>query len=281
MLIVMISMIQPLHVGNAIRLFLEPPANAVEWKVLRKGSGTFPGHDDPSALLAYQGDENVIVDVSSLQNEVLQFYCAFYTADRTTWTASNVVSATPRANYEDHTTDVLSYLRDRLQEGLLVECQRGNFQTELGYIQVYTAPPSLERDLRFPLVTLHLESEEPAERGLGETISGDEFDAIGFDWQESEGWLAGVRITIVGWSLNSDERIELRRAIRRLIVGNLPVFDSLGWVQVGLSQQDVDAINGEYPSPIYQVMSMFSCIAPVRVSGKVDAVSQVQQTIRS
>lgn len=281
MALVMISMIQPLHIGNAIRLYLEPPTAAVEWKVLRKGSASFSGHDDPSALLAYQGDENVIVDVEGLQNEQIQFYCAFYTSDRSTWSAGNVVSATPRAIYEDHTTDVLSYLRERLEAGLLVECQRGNFQPEIGYIQVYTAPPSLERDLRFPLVTLHLESEQPGERGLGEVISGDVFDSIGFDWQESEGWLARVQITIVGWSLNSDERIELRKAIRRLIIANMSVFDSLGWVQIDLSQQDVNAINGEYPSPIYQVMSTFSCVAPVRVSGKVDAVSQVQQTIRS
>ena len=80
----MISMIQPLYVGNALRLFLEPPAGATEWKVLRKGSGTFSGHDDPAAMLAYHGDSKVIDDISGLQNEVLQFYRPFYTTDGTT-----------------------------------------------------------------------------------------------------------------------------------------------------------------------------------------------------
>lgn len=271
----MISMIQSIHVGNALRLFLEPPATAIEWKVLRKGSAAFSGHDDPAALLVYRGDDRVIVDTENLQNEVMQFYRPYYTTDSATWTDGAGASGTPRAIYQDHTNDVLSHLRDRLELGLKAECDRGNFQTELGYIQVYTAPPSLERDLRFPLVTLHLESEEPVERGIGEVISGDEFDSIGFDWQESEGWLASVRVAIVGWSLNSDERIELRKAIRRLVVANLTVFEGFGWSLINLSQQDNDAINGEYPSPIYQVMGSFSCIAPVRVSGTVDAISQV------
>ena len=271
----MISMIQPLHVGNALRLFLQPPAAAVRWKVLRKGNGTFSGHDDPSAIVAYEGDENVIVDTAFLQNEVMAFYCPFYTSDGATWTAGPVASGTPAAIYEEHTTDVLSFLRDRLEAGLLVEVKRGNFATELGYIQVYTAPPSLEQNLRLPLVTVHLDSEDSSERAIGEDISGDQFDAIGFDWQESEGWLANVRVMVIGWSLNSDERLELRKAIRRIIIANLPVFAAQGWEQVNLSQQDVDAINGEYTAQLYQVMSTFTCLAPVRVSGTVDAIREV------
>lgn len=271
----MISMIQPLHVGNALRLFLQPPAGAVRWKVLRKGNGTFSGHDDPSAIVAYEGDENVIVDTAFLQNEVMAFYCPFYTSDGATWTAGPVASGTPAAIYQEHTTDVLSFLRDRLEAGLLVEVQRGNFVPELGYIQVYTAPPSLEQNLRLPLVTVHLDNEDSSERAIGEDISGDQFDAIGFDWQESEGWLANVRVMVIGWSLNSDERLELRKAIRRIIIANLPVFAAQGWEQVNLSQQDIDAINGEYTAQLYQVMSTFTCLAPVRVSGTVDAIREV------
>lgn len=271
----MISMIQPLHVGNALRLFLQPPADAVRWKVLRKGNGTFSGHDDPSAIVAYEGDENVIVDTAFLQNEVMAFYCPFYTSDGATWTAGPVASGTPAAIYQEHTADVLSFLRDRLEAGLLVEVQRGNFVPELGYIQVYTAPPSLEQNLRLPLVTVHLDNEDSSERAIGEDISGDQFDAIGFDWQESEGWLANVRVMVIGWSLNSDERLELRKAIRRIIIANLPVFAAQGWDQVNLSQQDIDAINGEYTAQLYQVMSTFTCLAPVRVSGTVDAIREV------
>jgi hypothetical protein len=271
----MISMVQPLHVGNALRLFIEPPAGAVRWKVLRKGSDTFTGHDDASAVVAYEGDERITVDSSFLQNQVMAFYRPFYTVDGITWTAGPTASGTPGAIFEDLSTDVLSFLRQRIESGLHVECQRGSFATDLGYIQVYTASPSLERDLAMPLVTVHLENEEPGERFLGEDMIGDQWDGIGGDWSESEGWLANVSVTLIGWSLNSDERLELRKAIKRIIIANLPVFADEGWLQCSLSQQDVDAVNGEYPAHIYQVMSTFSCLAPVRVGGSVDAISEV------
>jgi hypothetical protein len=264
----MISMVQPLHVGNALRVFVEPPANAVLWRVYRKASNTFTGMDDPSALLVHEGTDRIFVDSQFLQNEAMAFYRPWYSADGgVTWTAGNGNSGTPRPTYADYSTDVLGILRDRLESGLRVECERGNFVTELGYIQVYTAPPSLERDLRMPLVTVHMESEEPEHRAIGENITGDENDMVGVDWSHSEGWLARVNITVIGWSLNSDERIELRKATRRLLIANLAVFAQQGMEQVSVSQQDVDAVNGEYPAQIYQAMTTFSCVAPVLVGG--------------
>lgn len=276
----MITMIQPLHVGNALRLFLQPPADAVRWKVLKKGADTISGHDDATAAVAYEGDENVIVDITGLMNDTMVFYRPFYTVDGVTWTPGTGASGTPKAIYEETTTDVLSHLRDRLEAGLKVECQRGNLVNELGYIQVFNASPSLERDLRLPLVTVHLESEEAGDRGIGEEVMLDMTDPLDGSTDESEGWLANVNVTIIGWSGNGDERLELRKAIRRIIIGNLPVFESLGWVMPTLSQSDVDAVNGEYPTPMYQVMSNFTCIAPVRVSGRV-AESVTEITARS
>lgn len=267
-----IAIVQPIHVGNALRLFIEPPAGAARWRVLRKGSNTFAGPDDPSALVAYEGDERVVVDATALQNDVMAFYRPYYQNAAGAWSAGTTATGTPAAIYEEHTTDAMSQVRDRLEAGLKVEVERGNLLNELGYIQVYTAPPSLEQNLLFPLVTITLENEASDTRGIGENISGDEFDAAGFSWLESEGWLADVQLTIVGWSLNSDERIELRKAIRRVIIANLPVFASQGIDQINLSMNDIDAVNGEYGAPIYQVMANFSCVAPVRVGGRVGAL---------
>lgn len=276
----MISIIQPIPVGNALRLFIEPPVGATYWRVLRKGSDSFTAHDDDTALCVFEGDEKVFVDSQSLTNEQMTFYKVYYRIG-SSWVASATASGTPSATYEDHSTDAVSVMRDRTERGLLVECQRGNFQPENGYISVYTAPPSLEQDLRFPVVTIHLDKETSSIRGLGDDISGDEFDSIGFDWLESEGWLAQVQMTIVGWTLNSDERIELRKALRRIIVGNMQVLADLGIVQVDASFEDNDMVSGEYNAPIYQVVCSFSCIAPVRVSNRVSTViSDVQvQTI--
>jgi hypothetical protein len=66
-----------------------------------------------------------------------------------------------------------------------------------------------------------------------------------------------------------------RKALRRIIVANLPVFESFGWMTPNLTMQDDDFVNGEYPAQIYQVMCTFTCVAPVRVSGDVPAISSV------
>jgi hypothetical protein len=276
-----ISTVQPLHIGNALRLFIEPPAGAVLWRVLRKGTDSFTDQNDPSAFVAYEGNEKIVVDSASLPNDVMAFYRPFYTTDGSAWTAGPTAYGTPASIYEEHTTDAMTLVRARLEAGLKVEVERQNLSNELGYIQVYTAPPSLEQNLFFPLVTITLDCDSSDIRAIGENISGDEFDSIGFDWLESEGWLANVQLAIVGWSLNSDERMELRKAIRRIIVSNLPVFAADGIDQVNLSMNDVDAVNGEYGAPLYQVMANFSCVAPVRVGGRVGAITDVISTLRS
>lgn len=271
----MISMVQPLYVGNALRLFFEPPAGSVRWKVLRKGSDSFSGHDDPSAAVIYQGDERVIVDTQFLQNQVMAFYRPFYTSDGVTWTPGPTASGTPNAVYVETATDVVSVLRDRLEAGLKVEVERGNLQSELGYVQVYISTPSLEQDLRFPLVTIHLDDEAAAVWGVGDDITGDVFDPVEEEFEESEGWLSQVQCSVIGWSLNGDERDELRKAIRRIVMGNMQVFASHGWEQIELSQQHIDAVGGEYPAPIFQSVGSFRCLAPARVGGPVGTVKHV------
>ena len=266
----MISIVQNLHIGNALRLFIQPPAGARRWRVLRKGSDTFTGQDDAEALVAFDGDDKVFVDAESQINDQMAFYRPYYTADGIAWTAGATAHGTPTADYVDNSPDVLGLLRDRIEAGLFVECQRGTFIPDAGYIQVFTAPPVMSADLRMPVVTVHLESEDPSDRAIGENVFGDEFDSIGMDMNESEGWLANVSITVIGWSLNSDERIELRKALRRIIIGNLAVFSAAGVQQVAFSQHDIDAVNGEYPAQIYQSMCNFTCISSVRVGGPIE-----------
>ena len=246
-------------------------------RVLRKASDTFSGPDDDSALMAFEGDERAFVDTQCLPNDVMAFYKPFYSWDGgSSWPESGATaSATPRANYADLSTDVLTMVRDRLETGLKVEVERGVLVAELGYVQVFVAPPLVDT-AHFPVVTIHLESEQPERRALGEYIGGDDFDPAENDWGESDGWLAAVRLQIIGWSLNADERKELRKAIRRVIVANLVVFADAGMDQVELEQSDVDAMNGEYGVPqMFQTVNVFTCVAPVRVSGKVAAISEV------
>lgn len=272
-------MLQPLSVGNAIRVILDPPDGSLYWRILRNTTGTFSGEADPSSMLVYEGVENFAVDTGSLQNGTPYYYCAFYW-NGSTWAADTAASCTPNATYQDSSTDVLSVVRDRIDAGLQVEIARGTLVPQSGEIKVLTAPPFFQ-DTRWPVVTVHLLSEAPAERGLGEVLVPDNFDFSDGEWNEGEGWLARVQLAVIGWSENPDERISLRQALRRLIVANLSVFDSKGMIEIEFSQQDVDAISGEYPAPVYQSAGTFTCTAPILVGDQVDEITDVQVTATS
>jgi hypothetical protein len=272
----MISFIQPIAAGNALRVFMEPPAGAVWCRLLRKGSDTFTDQDDPTALLVQEGTETVAVDVAYLTNGTPYYYKPFYRVGAG-WVAGATVAGTPAAGYEDGSTDVLSLVRDRLDAGLAVEIERGTLAHPDGHIRVLTAPPLFD-DVVMPLVTVHLQSEDPKDRALGELAAVDEFDAIGGEWTESEGWLAGVQLSVMGWSLNPDERIDLRKALRRIVVANLPVFAAAGMVEVQFSQQDTEDF-ASFSAPIYQTLGTLTCEAPVLVGNQAGAIQTVTQTI--
>jgi len=262
----MISMIQSLAIGNALRIYLTPPAGAEYWRVLRKATDDIANESDPTAHVAYEGDHALFIDTQGLKNEIMAFYTPFYKVAGA-WVRGASNYGTPVATYQDYSTEVLPVIRDRLEAGLKIEVERGNLVTDLGYIQVLTAPPQLNMNLQFPLVTLTLEDESRDLRGIGEDTMGDIIETGDEEgWIEHQGWLVGVKVGIIGWCLNPDERLELRKAIRRIVVGNLSVFADKGMSLPNLSLVNVDAVNGEYgDSPMYLVTGSYTCIAPVRV----------------
>lgn len=270
----MIAMIQPLAAGNALRVTLDVPAGATKCRLLRKVTGTFSGQDDPDAYLVSEALERSVLDFANLANGTLYYYGAYFFVGAA-WQTSAVVSATPAATYEDRGGDVLTLVRERVDLGLQVEVDRGTLTHDQGHIKVLTAPPIFD-DTVWPVVTVHLANEAPGERGVGEILFPDEFD--GTDWGDSDGWLARVQVTIMGWSLNPDERIELRKALRRIVVTNLSLFDFAGMVEIDFSQQDTEDFNS-WSVPVYQVLCTLSCMAPVLVGSKVGAIDEVITTI--
>lgn len=273
----MISTVRPLPVGNALQIFLEPPSGSKVWRLLRKGSDTFIGEVDAGAITVFEGTVKVIIDTESLQNGIPAYYRAYY-YDGAAWTASNTAIGTANSTYQDDSTDVLSILRDRMEVGIRDLIDRGLVQTGSENIQVLTAPPQFD-DVRFPVITVHLANDDTDIRGIGELLEEDDFDVIGDEWEESEGWLAQVQVELIAWCLNPDERIAIRKAMRSILAANLPIFAAAGMVTPDIKSQDIDAINGEYASNIFQAVFSFNCHAPVRVTDRVDPIRDVSSTI--
>lgn len=272
-----ITSINALAVGNALRVFLAPPATAIYWRVMRKATDDISGANDAAAKLIYEGDEAAPLDYAVPDNGTAFYYRAFYW-DGQAWSASASAPGIAAATLMDATTDSMELVRDRIDFGLMAEIAAGRLAPQAGYIKVLTAPPVYE-DTRWPVVTVHLQSESPASRGIGEEIESDSEDTSGV-WSEIEGWLARGSLAIVAWTQNPDERIELRKALRRLIVANLQVFDAAGMVQVEIVQQDIDMAGGEFPAPVYQTMCTLSYQAPVRiVTAHADTIVTVNSTL--
>ncbi|EJG5414269.1 hypothetical protein NAD41_000870 [Salmonella enterica] len=262
----MIKICFPEACGNAIRLILDPPAGATYWRVTRSPEKYFKHF-----ITVLEGTNDLLVDTHSLENEVMVHYRVEYVMADGSLQFSNIASATPRALYEDLTTDTLELLRDRLEAGLAEEVKRGALASGLGHIQVLTAPPSLQNNLSFPLVTLLLENESPAERFLGDQLDAEGYDDEDALWAEYEGWMADVNISITGWSLNPTERIELRKSLRRVLIANFNVFAARGILLPQFTLTDADAVSGEFDAPLYLVNGDFTCQAPVRVGLRSDA----------
>lgn len=277
----MILEIRPLSAGNALHLTQRLPVGARLARILRKATNDFTGHDDSSALVAYEGLDVHIVDAEpGLVNETAAWYRAYYLVGAV-WQASDAKPGTPRASYDDLSTDVQALVRDRLEAGLAVEVARGDLKAgKSGAISVKTAPPVAE-ETGWPVVTVELAREAPGARGIGETLAPDFMDPlVGADgvFVEQDGWLSDWRLNINVWALNSNERLALRKAVRRLLIANLPVFDAAGMVEIVFEASDNDFLQGEFGAPVFQTSYAFSCQAPTIVTNTFAPVAEVEVT---
>jgi len=263
-----------LPAGNAVRLHIRPPAGTTSCTLLRRLDDQFIGTVDPEAatLAAWDGDASVVlVDTANLTNGTPYFWRVYYAPSDT----FSTTSATPDASYAGTGPDAVSVLMDRLRQGLAVEAARGALHPKSGAIPVQNAPPLWDQT-PFPVVTAHLVSSEPDSRGLGEVLNP---DVIGDDEVASmEGWLERTSITIVGWSLNPDERIALRRAIKRILQANWPVFDALGLGLIDWTQRDHEEME-RFAAPVFQVLTDFRCVSAAGVTSGTPKIRDINSQV--
>ncbi|MBI1207448.1 MAG: hypothetical protein GC191_09205 [Azospirillum sp.] len=270
----MIKAIYRIPVGNALRLSLEPPAGAEYWRVLRRTSDSFAGPDDAGAVVvADQSDEAAIIDSDGLANGAAYFYRAYYWVSGA-WVASGTNSGTPLSSYSAADIDPLVVLRDRLRLGLADAVARGVLQPHSGEIKVLTAPFASAKDASFPVVSVHLDHDAPSDRFLGELLCADADDGIGGSIS-GEGWHSQATLNVVGVSLNPDERIALRRAIKAIVIANLDVFESKNMWRVEFTQRDTESFQ-ENNAALYITSGTFTCTFPSYVFDDGAAVSGVE-----
>lgn len=266
----MINAIRPLSAGAALRLWLSPPAGALWWRVLRRSAGTITGPTDADAVVvADRTTEESILDFAGLVDGIEHAYQAFY------WTgaafvASDVATGTPESTWGDGGFDVQVLLRERIDMHMAEEVRRATLIPGSGRIPVVTAPFSSIEDITFPTVSVYFASGEPGERAIGEDFPGGALDPETGMGTESEGWLQRVSLQVSAVSLNSDERLALRRALLRAVQANLPVFDEAGFVQVSFSQKDSEQFS-ENNAPLFFSHGTFTCLAPAFVTSTTDA----------
>jgi hypothetical protein len=276
----MITQAVPLAVGNAVQIVVSLPATAIHWRVLRNATGAFPSYNDLASTLVHDantGDPLQFIDASNLVNGQLTYYQSFQW-DGAAWSTDGpALSATPATTYLDESADAQSIVRDRVAVGIAAEIARGALNPVAGSIAVLLAPPTFE-DTRWPVISVHMQSESPAQRALGEAIANDEIDTFTEQYDDHEGWLAKTQLQVIGWSLNADERVALRKAIRRIIVANLPVFDADLLLQVEFSQSDIEDFS-TYSAPVYETVGTFSCLTPITVNVPGPAITDVESTV--
>lgn len=261
----MIAVIDQVPSGNALRLVLQPRGGATLFRVTRGASELALDGPDAGAVV-YEGGELSFLDTAGLVNGTEVWYRAFYMVAGE-WRGTPAVSQTPRATFADYSADPVALVRDRLALGLAEIVRRtlaGDpipgvvLSPKTGSVPVLVGTPLFE-GVSFPLLTLHLVDDADQVRGIGE---GGPHDAFAEDSVEQyEGWYSRVQISITGWSKHPTERKELRKAIKSLVIANLPVLDAGGLAQVSFRATEHDEMSA-YPEPVYQVLGTLTCLAP-------------------
>lgn len=253
-----ISMIRPAYAGNAIRIYLDIPSGVDRWRLLRRTDDAFTCHDDPSAVPVYDGaDEECILDVNFLTNGITYHYCLFLRVNGE-WVKDTVRSAVSQNRAIDGGEDPQMFMRDRLDYGLNELVKAGRLTHPNGRIPVLVAPPTFD-GTTFPVVVVQFNTGSSQEYGIGNSFGQDLVDDEA-RWQVSEGWLSRVQLSITAWSLNQDERIQLRRAVEFIILSNLQVFERYGMQNMEIQQNDAEDYHS-YNAPVYQSITTATCLS--------------------
>jgi hypothetical protein len=272
-----LTYLKPLFSGNAVRLYTALPVGATYTRILRKTSDTFSGPTDVTATVVNPGFAGDSLVDHGVINGTTYFWHAWDRVGPGWVDGGASLSAVPATSYLDDTLDPQELLRDRIQLGINAEIARDALMPPSGSVQVTTAPFALPDGITFPTVSVHLESTGPAERAVGDEIE-DFHDPVSDEYIGTEGWMSRWSMTVAGVSLNPDERITLRKVLRRIVQANLEVFADAGMLLIEFQQTDSEQFS-ENGAPLYFTNGAFSCVAPAFVRETEGLLSDVVSTL--
>mgnify|MGYP003964419849 FL=1 len=268
-----LSLVKSYPVGNAIQIIFRPVLGASKSRLLRKQGFAAAAWNDPSATLIHEGTGPVVIDTDGIVNGDTYIYRLFSLV-RGDWVEDgSSLNGTAECLFDDESADVLTIIRDRLFLGFASLISNGVLTPDSGAISVLTAPPIVP-EVQMPVVTVHVRSDSSDEFGIGDEFLADSRMEDG-SWVEYPGFLSRYSIEIVCWSLNPDERIQMRQLIKALLLSNFSIFDNYGIVEINMSHSDSEDFES-YSSPVYQVVTTLSCLAPALIAGYVSQVSKVE-----
>ncbi|MDU7524593.1 MAG: hypothetical protein E7K72_25025 [Roseomonas mucosa] len=273
-------MAQALPVGNAVRLWLTPPAGAVTWRVLRAAAPREIVAFDMKgpAVVADNCDEESVLDATGISNGTAYNYRVFYRDAAGAWTAGNTVLAYPRQSYTPGGPDVQGIIHGRLSAGLAAEIERKTLLLTRPEVQVVMAPDLQVEVTGLPAVSVHFEGKSPDSHALGTNVVTQAQGIGGGDWEETGGTLDRVTIGISAVSLNSEERKQLRQAVDRVLRANQPVFAAAGMLNVQWQQTDREEFT-EKGVPVLFTDTSLSCVAGYFVTDTLPPITDTKVTV--
>jgi len=257
--------------GNAVKLTISPSDKATSIRVLRKTVDSFSDENDPAATVVLNELATACIDTDQLVNGTNYYYLDFELISGS-WVAGKSVLVVPASAYIDESVDIVSMLLDRIQLGVDEEILAERIKPSSKTIKVVNSPPLFD-NVSWPIVGIHLDSESPHTRSIGENYDFDTEISNGVD--ERRGFYSESNVSIVAWSANPDQRILMRNIIRRILIANSEVFSMRFGVSLPEATFRDDEDFQSWSIPVYMSHCSFRCIAQSGVKSTTGKVADV------
>lgn len=256
----------PLAAGNAVVLLADPPADAQACRVVR---------DDVvvEQFAATPGQRVEYVDHTGLINGQAYAYALLWLIDGE-WADGGTATLTPAVTYSSRVPDAMTLVMDRIDLGLRIEVERGDIEPPSGGVVSVLRAPTQEDNTRLPLVTVEFAGSQSDERALGEIWNRDDATDDG-NWIERAGWMRREELVLVAWTLNPDQRHNYRRALERILLANLPIFEAGGLLMPEYTVSDQDLFT-EHAAPIHAASLNLSYRVLVEGGALLPSIADIQ-----